>query len=215
MIEVRKGKLVSIDDDFQGAITQAAQIYNEGGVFVYPTDTIYGIGGDPFNINTVKRINEIKGRDESKRFILLVDDLNRLLNYANIVLDKHFDFLHAIWPNPVSVILNLKLDAVKQLGTATAAFRIPHHRFCRTLISEIKKPLISTSANRSGQDPLVERDFINYELGKELDCIFYSGKKSLTIASTLIDLTNNEPALIREGAVKFKDIQHAFETGNS
>lgn len=211
MHEARKGKLVAIDDDFNGAVNQAAQIFNEGGVFVYPTDTIYGIGGDPFDINTVARINSIKGRDESKRFILLIDNLERLLSYVNVVLDKHFDFLHSIWPNPVSVILNLNQDSAKHLGSKTAAFRIPHHRFSRTLISEIKKPIISTSANRSGQEPLLERDFINYELGPELDCIFYSEKKSHKVASTLVDLTGNQPVLIREGIVKFEDLMASYE----
>lgn len=210
MIEIRKGNVISIDEDFQGTVHQAAQIFNKGGIFVYPTDTIYGIGGDPFNSRAVNRINAIKGRDESKKFILLVDNLDRLLTYAEVVLDKHFDFLHAVWPNPVSIVLNLKSETRKKLNSTTAAFRIPHHRFCRTLISEIKKPLISTSVNRSGQEPLSEMDFINYEMGKELDAMFYSGKKALKVASTLIDLTGNQPVLIREGAVKFKDLMDIY-----
>ncbi|MGE5498953.1 MAG: L-threonylcarbamoyladenylate synthase, partial [Syntrophothermus sp.] len=150
------------------------------------------------------------GRDESKRFILLADNLDLLFEYAHVVLDKHFDFLHAIWPNPVSVVLNLKPAAVKLLGTPTAAFRIPHHRFCRNLISEIKKPLISTSVNRSGEEPHNEVDPINYEFGPELDGIFYSIHQPLGTASTILDLTGNAPVLIREGSVKFRDLMEVF-----
>jgi tRNA A37 threonylcarbamoyladenosine synthetase subunit TsaC/SUA5/YrdC len=78
------------------------------------------------------------------------------------------------------------------------------------LLSEIDRPLISTSINKAGREALNERDLISYEFGSELDAIFYTEKKAVTKSSTLIDLTGNSPELLREGAVKFKDIMEVY-----
>ncbi|MCU7496718.1 MAG: threonylcarbamoyl-AMP synthase [Ignavibacteria bacterium] len=210
MSEERKGKFIFIDEDINSAVKLASDIFRNNGVFAYPTDTIYGLGGNPFSREVASRIAGIKERDEKKRFILLVDDLTTLFRYAAVELDKHYDFLHKIWPNPISIILNLNGESARLLGQTTAAFRIPHHKFCKMLLSEIDRPLISTSINKAGREALNERDLISYEFGSELDAIFYTEKKAVTKSSTLIDLTGNSPELLREGAVKFKDIMEVY-----
>ncbi|MGE5400871.1 MAG: L-threonylcarbamoyladenylate synthase [Ignavibacteriales bacterium] len=206
----RRGKFVSIDEDLHNAVRLASEIFIKEGVFAYPTDTIYGLGGNPFIKKPVERITGIKERDEKKKFILLIGSLEELFKYVDIRLDKHYDFLHKIWPNPISIILNLNKTAADLLETPTAAFRIPHHKFCRALLGEIRKPLISTSINRAGQEPLNEKDLISYEFGNELDAIFYTEKKTFANSSTIINLTENSPVLIREGVVKFKDIMDVY-----
>lgn len=210
MSEERKGKFISIDEDTSSAVKAAAEIFRNNGVFAYPTDTIYGLGGNPFSRDAVNRIARIKERDEKKKFILLVQDLPTLFRYAHVELDKHYDFLHKIWPNPISIILNLNTESSRLLGQATAAFRIPHHKFCKMLLAEINRPLVSTSINKAGGIPANERDVINYEFGNELDAIFYTEKKVVEKSSTLIDLTGTNPELLREGAVKFRDIMGIY-----
>ncbi|MGE5352429.1 MAG: L-threonylcarbamoyladenylate synthase [Acidobacteriota bacterium] len=210
MTQERKGKFISIDDDISSAVKAASEIFRSNGVFAYPTDTIYGLGGNPFSREAVNRIANIKERDEKKKFILLIKDLPTLFRYASVELDKHHDFLHKIWPNPISIILNLNSESARLLGQSTAAFRIPHHKFCKMLLSEIERPLISTSINKAGNQPLNERDLINYEFGNELDAIFFTEKKVVEKSSTLIDLTGNHPELLREGAVKFRDIMEVY-----
>lgn len=210
MTQERKGKFISIDDDISSAVKAASEIFRSNGVFAYPTDTIYGLGGNPFSRESVNRIANIKERDEKKKFILLIKDLPTLFRYASVELDKHHDFLHKIWPNPISIILNLNSESARLLGQSTAAFRIPHHKFCKMLLSEIERPLISTSINKAGNQPLNERDLINYEFGNELDAIFFTEKKVVEKSSTLIDLTGNHPELLREGAVKFRDIMEVY-----
>ncbi|MGE5439774.1 MAG: L-threonylcarbamoyladenylate synthase, partial [Bacteroidota bacterium] len=158
MTEERKGKFISIDDDISSAVKAASEIFRNNGVFAYPTDTIYGLGGNPFSREVVNRVARIKERDEKKKFILLIHDLPTLLRYTRVELDKHYDFLHKIWPNPISIILNLNAESARLLGQATAAFRIPHHKFCKMLLSEIERPLISTSINKAGNMPINERD---------------------------------------------------------
>jgi len=86
------------------------------------------------------------------------------------------------------------------------AFRIPNNKFCIKLLENIKMPLISTSVNYSGQEPLNSPDIIIQEFGKEVDAVFYSEKKSYFIASTIIDLSSEKPLLVREGKIKFEEI---------
>lgn len=204
-------KIVNIDNEMSNAVKTAKKIFLEGGAFIYPTDTIYGIGANPFNEEAVKKVNDIKGRELGKMYILLINNIENLLKYAELVSENHLDFLLSLWPNPVSVILNLNAKTTSVLKKETAAFRIPNHRFCLKLLSEINMPIISTSVNRCNQSPIVEPSMIIDEFFSEVDAIFYSEKKSFFESSTIIDLTNIKPVLIREGKMKFDELLNKYE----
>jgi L-threonylcarbamoyladenylate synthase len=210
MTETMLPELINIDKKLDSAIAQAKKYYLEGTIFIYPTDTIYGFGANPFNEDAVKRIDTIKGRRDSKPYILLIDGIDTLVKYVDIKNEKHLDFLLAIWPNPVSVILNLNSRTRSILNQKTAAFRIPNHRFCLKLLQQIKMPLISTSVNRSDQEPLSEISMIKDTFSSEVSAIFYTDKKSFITASTLIDLSDSNPVLLREGKIKFEDLLEKF-----
>jgi L-threonylcarbamoyladenylate synthase len=210
MIDTKTAEVINIDRKLDIAIEKAKKYYLEGTVFIYPTDTIYGFGANPFNEDVVKRIEDIKGRQDSKPFILLLDSIDTLMKYVDIRNEKHLDFLLAIWPNPVSVILNLNKKTQSILHQQTAAFRIPHHRFCLKLLQQIKMPLISTSVNKNNMEPLTEISQIKDNFISDVDAIFYTEKKSFINASTLIDLSNSHPVLVREGKIKFEDLLEKF-----
>jgi L-threonylcarbamoyladenylate synthase len=206
MTNKKKAKLINIDENFEESISLASELFMRGSIFIYPTDTIYGFGGNPFNENAIKKISEVKGKDNWRRYIFLISEIEMLKSYADINSEKYLDFLLSIWPNPVSVILKLNNKYQQILKSETGAFRIPNHRFCVKLISEINMPLVSTSVNRTGKDPLNDPSIIIQEFGNEVDAIFYSDKKSFFEASTLIDLVKDEPVLIREGRIKFVEL---------
>lgn len=197
---------VNVDENFEKAVKAANELFFNGGVFIYPTDTIYGFGGNPFNDEVLRKITRIKGRPDWKRYIHLIGSVEILMKYVEIKSEKFYDFLISIWPNPVSVVLKLNQQTRDILGSETGAFRIPNNRFCLKLLNEIKMPLISTSVNRSGKEPMNDPDMIIQEFGKEVDAVFYSTKKSFFEASTVIDLSDEKPKLIREGKIKFSDI---------
>lgn len=206
MTEEKKSLLMNIDDRFDESVNLASELFLKGSIFIYPTDTIYGFGGNPFNDTAIKKIGKVKGKDNWRRYIFLISDLEMLKNYAYINSEKYLDFLLSIWPNPVSAILKLNEKYQELLHSETGAFRIPNHRFCKSLINEIKMPLVSTSVNRTGKEPLNHPSQIIQEFANEVDAIFYSEKKSFFEASTLIDLTKNEPVLVREGRIKFVEL---------
>lgn len=206
MSENKNCEQINIDLDCEAAINKAKKLYFEGSIFAIPTDTIYGFAANPFNLEAVKKISEIKNRDIEKKYIMLIGNLELLLKYIEVKTENHLDFLLAIWPNPVSVIFNLNSKTSEVLNAKTAAFRIPNNRFCSKLLNEIKMPLISTSVNRGGQPFLNDRNLIEDEFGLELSAIFFTEKKSFVQESTIIDLSQNVPKLIREGKIKFEDI---------
>jgi len=211
MIMTKNAEMINIDENIDLAVQKAKKIFLEGSVFVYPTDTIYGFGANPLNEEAVKRIDGIKHRENDKPYIMLINSIETLLKYIDIKSEKHLDFLLSIWPNPFSVVLSLNSKTSKIFGVETAAFRIPNHRFCVKLTSELAMPLISTSVNRSNQPPIVESSVIYEEFSSEIHTIFYTGKKSFYSASTLIDLSGSVPILLRSGKIKFEDLLDKFQ----
>ncbi len=207
---VEKFTKFNIDEQFETSIIAASELFYAGKIFIYPTDTIYGIGGNPFNKNSVKRINDIKGRDTSKQFIWLVSNIDILMNYVEIKNENQLDFLKMIYPAPVSAVLNLNFRTKNFIGSNSAAFRIPDNLFCNKILEEIGSPLISTSVNRTGGIALNDYAEIEKEFSKEVDALFYSKIQNNPVASTIIDLRDEKPALIREGAIKFVELLDKF-----
>ena len=206
MVETIEALKINVDKNLKESVALAKKLYLEGSIFIYPTDTIYGIGANPFNENAVKKISELKGRNEDKKNILLVHNIEKLLEYVDISSEKYLDLLLALWPNPVSVVLSLNKKFKKILNTTSVAFRIPNHKFCLKLLEEIKMPLISTSVNKSNNPPIDEPSVIFEEFSNSIGTIFYSSKKNFQEASTLIDLTGTKPNIIRQGKIMVDDM---------
>lgn len=199
-------KIINVDENPDLALNLAAELYQSGKIFIYPTDTIYGIGGNPFSEDVVRRIAEIKGRDYKKQFIWLLSDLENLMNYVDIIYQNHIEFLRKIWPAPVTIILNLNERTQKITKCNTIAARIPKNDFCLKLLIEISRPLVSTSVNKSGEKPLNQIGEIVKTFSHQVDAIFFNSEKEEKKFSTIIDLTSGKPKLIREGSVKFVEL---------
>lgn len=202
--------IINIDIEAERALTFATELFQTGRIFIYPTDTIYGIGGNPLDQKVINRISEIKGRDEQKRFIWLISDIDNLLNYTDFAIESHIEILQKIWPAPLSVILKLNERTSELLNQKTVAVRIPSDKFCLNLLKEISRPLISTSVNRTGENPLYRTDLIIEEFSDKVDAILFHTESPERKSSTIIDLTTNKPKLIREGAIKFVELLQNF-----
>jgi len=207
---IDEDKLINIDEDPDAAIISASELFRSGKVFIYPTDTIYGIGGNPFDENVINRIAELKSRDETKKFIWLLSDFERVMNYAEIIFEDHLEFLHKIWPAPITVIVNLNKRTSEIIRQKTAAIRVPQNAFCLKLLNEISRPLISTSVNKSGVEPITKIDDIIINFSGNVDAIFFNSHPTENSSSTIIDLTSKKPKLIREGPIKFVELLKYF-----
>ena len=154
------------------AIYKALEILKKGGIILYPTDTIWGIGCDATNAEAVKRVYEIKQRKDSKSMLVLLDNPSYLSFYINEIPDIAYELID-VTDKPLTIIYpgakNLALNLLASDGSI--GIRIPNDDFCKQLISRFKKPIVSTSANISGQPSPVIFSEISQEIIDAVDYV--------------------------------------------
>lgn len=133
-------------------VEKAFEVIKSGGIILYPTDTIWGIGCDATNTEAIKRIFRLKQRDEAKSMIILLDTENKLESYVSDVNPLAYELIEYA-ENPLTLVLpgakNISPALISNDGSV--GIRIPKHDFCRQLMQKMRKPLVSTSANISGK----------------------------------------------------------------
>jgi L-threonylcarbamoyladenylate synthase len=182
---------------------KVAKIINRGGVIVFPTDTVYGIGGNPLDESVIQKILKIKNRIPQKRLPILIDQLESLAEYARVS-PKIVEILKRTWPGPVSFILPKTPRLSEKLtgGRSSIAVRMPNHSLLLDLISHVGGAMIATSANISGRKPLSHmRDLIN-QFENKVDVILTQTNLPLETPSSVIDLTGETPNILRVGSVQ-------------
>ena len=190
------------DDD---GIKKTSQIIENGGIVVFPTDTVYGIGCNPYNENSVKKIYEIKSRTELKSLPVLAYSLDVVKEIA--LIDEFTEkIIEKYWPGPLTLILELtdqKLKKSLNLGNKIAV-RIPDSK-CTLKLLEKCKLLVGTSANISGNSSYTNPDECIKNI-KNYDMFLNGGIITSKGESTIIEIENEEIKIIREGALKIEDI---------
>lgn len=133
-------------------VAKALKVVQEGGIILYPTDTIWGIGCDATNTDAVKKIYQLKQRDEAKSMIILLDTENKLESYVREVPSVAYDLIEYA-ENPITLVMpgakNISPALISEDGSV--GIRVAKHDFCQQLIQRLRKPLVSTSANISGK----------------------------------------------------------------
>ena len=153
-------------------INKALAILKDGGVILYPTDTVWGIGCDATNMEAVDKVNAIKGRTAEKSLIILLDTDSKLQSYVNDVPEVAYDLIEYA-ENPLTVIFsNAKNLASNVINTdGSIGIRVVKHDFCEQLLQRFRKPIVSTSANISGQPTPLFFDEISEEIKSQVDYI--------------------------------------------
>jgi L-threonylcarbamoyladenylate synthase len=201
------------------AETARAEQYDEivlllrnGGVIAFPTDTTYGLGADPFNESAVDRLFTVKGRSEQKPILLLVDSLAMAERITSPV-DLFYRVAEKFWPGPLTIITRAApvLPANLTAGTETIGLRWPMATFATTLVSRFGRPVTATSANRSGKPPAVTAAEVRAQLGDSLDALVDGGTLSSRSGSTVLDITDDPPAVLRDGPVTFETLADFFD----
>jgi L-threonylcarbamoyladenylate synthase len=185
----------------QEQVESALKILETGGVILYPTETIWGIGCDATNVSAIKKIFEIKNRPTEKNLILLVDGDQMLMKYVSDVPALAWELIE-MTEKPLTIIYDKPYHLPPELITEenTIGIRITTDPFCKMLIRKLKKPLVSTSANISGEKSPAIFDEISEKIKKSVDHIvnLRQDVKSRNAASSIIRLKNNgEISIIR------------------
>jgi L-threonylcarbamoyladenylate synthase len=186
-------------------ITKANETLENGGVVIFPTDTVYGIGCDPYNKNAINRIYKIKSRDKTKALPVLVFSKEVALQIVNF--DKHSEKLASkFWPGPLTLLLELTDERLKESLNLEKkiAIRVPNNDCVLELLKKCNF-LIGTSANISDQDAFIDPDKC-YEEMKEFDLLLDGGKISGGVPSTIIEIVNEQVIVHREGVLSRKEI---------
>lgn len=184
-------------------INQAADIIKNGGLIAYPTETVYGLGADPYNDEAVQKIFTAKGRAEDKGIILLIRGVDDLSTLVRVVSPTAQILIEAFWPGPLTLVFRANRDLSPTLlgGRDTIALRHSSSPIATQLLSALGGPLTSTSANRSTKPPARSACEVENALGDHLDLILDGGPSDSTLPSTLVDVSTDRAILLREGAI--------------
>lgn len=180
----------------------AADSLRDGGILIYPTDSVYGLGCDLFNKNAVEKIYQQKGNDKRKLLSFICPDLKGITEYAYIS-NAAYKIMRHLLPGPYTFILSATKQVPKILleKRKTVGIRVPDNAVCQGLLREFGRPIISTSASLPDQDYLADPEQIATTFAHVVDLFLDSGLGG-TEPSTVIDFTQEEPVVIRQGKGK-------------
>lgn len=184
-------------------LREAGKIISEGGLVAFPTETVYGLGGDAMNPDSSKKIYAAKGRPSDNPLIVHIHTMDNLKTVAKDIPKEAYALAEAFWPGPLTMILN-KTDAVPKETTGgldTVAVRMPSHPAALLFIKEAGGYVAAPSANLSGRPSPTIAKYVIQDMDGRIDMILDGGKALIGLESTIVDLTSSEPMILRPGYV--------------
>jgi L-threonylcarbamoyladenylate synthase len=208
---VRRIVVDRIDID-RHALDDAVQAVRNGGIVAMPTDTLYGLGVDPFRVDAVERVFQLKGRSTDKALPLIAADAGQVNDYLGALSPMAARLALRFWPGPLTLLIPATSSLAPQVsgGAGTVGVRVPAHRVARALCDACG-PLTATSANTSGEAPSADPDQIARMLGEGIDVLVDAGATPGGPPSTIVDTTGAEPVLVRAGAIAWDQIQACLD----
>jgi tRNA threonylcarbamoyl adenosine modification protein (Sua5/YciO/YrdC/YwlC family) len=191
-------------------IRQIVDVLRNGGVIIYPTDTVYGLGCDIMNLRAVEKICRIKGINPKKHnFSFICADLSNIAEYTRVITKPVFKMMKKALPGPFTFILeaNTQVPKILHSNKKTVGIRVPNHSVPRMIVEELGQPLLSTSIR--DEDEVIEYNTdpeLIFEKYENLVDIVIDGGYGQNVGSTILDCTGNEVEVLREGLGRLEDI---------
>lgn len=191
------------------SIIPTIEIIKGGGVIAYPTETFYGLGVDALNGEAIKKIYTLKKRDFTQPLLMLISHQDVLSTYVREIPEVARRLIHKFWPGPLTLIFFAAphLPPLLCAHTGKVAVRISSHPIAQVLVEAVNFPITSTSANISGFASAKTAEEVLLQLEGQVDLVIDGGRTSGGKPSTLVDVTESPPRLVREGAIPFKEIE--------
>lgn len=186
-----------------------AKVINNGGVVVFPTETVYGIGADATNPDAVKKIFEAKGRPQDNPLIVHISNKDMLKDIVEDANEIETKLMDAFWPGPLTIILKSKgvLPMSVTAGLDTVGIRMPDNKIALSIIEESKKPVAAPSANVSGRPSGTNVEDIYNELKDRVDIFVDGGDTIVGIESTVLKVVDGVVTILRPGKISLEDIK--------
>lgn len=191
-------------------IDEAASQIQLGELVSFPTETVYGLGADATNDTAVQKVYQAKGRPSDNPLIVHVADVATVEKYAEPLSDAAKKLIKQFWPGPLTLIFNLKPDALSTHvtgGLTTAAFRMPNNQATLDLIKTAGVPLVGPSANTSGKPSPTLAEHVYHDLNGKIAGILDDGATQLGVESTVLDMSTEVPTVLRPGAVSIEQLE--------
>ena len=186
-----------------------AEIIKQGGIVIFPTETVYGIGANAFDENAVKRLYDVKRRPLNKPISLLVSDMDMVNQVAKDITELEYKLMERFFPGPFTIIFK-KRDIVPNIVTAnsnTVGIRMPSSKIARKLVEYVGVPIATPSANISGNPTVTNLEEILEDFEGKVDCCVDGEESKLGIASTIVKVVDGVPCILREGSITREQIE--------
>lgn len=185
------------------AFEECADIIKAGGLVAFPTETVYGLGGNALDAEVSKKIYAAKGRPSDNPLIVHIQDMSQLYEVAEDVSEEVLSLAEKFWPGPLTMILKKKTivpDATTG-GLDTVAVRMPSHKAALELIKASGVPIAAPSANSSGRPSPTCAEHVLQDLAGKIDAVIDGGGVDIGLESTIIDVSGDVPVLLRPGYI--------------
>jgi len=186
-----------------GPVREAAEAVLRGGVIAFPTDTVYGLSCSLMDPAAVEFIYRLKKRPSHLSVIALLPEPDAVHPLVDALPEVGEALMKRFWPGPLSIIFKASsLVPLRLHGErGTIALRVPRHPLCQALLEAVGGPLVSSSANLSGEPPCADADEIRRVFGNQIDVLLDGGPSPASVPSTVVDVSSGRVELVREGAV--------------
>ena len=190
-------------------LKEPAQIIKKGGIVIFPTETVYGIGTNGLDENAIKKLYEVKQRPLNKPISLLVNNIEMVEKIAKNITEVEYKLMERFFPGPLTIILE-KRDIVPDIltsNTNTVGIRMPSGEIAKKLIEFAGVPIATSSSNISGKPSGTNITDIKKDFEGKVNCFIDNGESELGVPSTVIRIIDNIPHILRQGAISEEEIR--------
>lgn len=206
-----KTQVLKVDENNidKGKIREASSIIKSGGLVAFPTETVYGLGADALSARACAKIFEAKARPLDDPLIVHIGQRDDITGLVREIPDVALALIEKFWPGPLTLVLKKSklVPDIVSAGLDTVAVRMPSNKIALALIREVQMPLAAPSANISGRTSSTDAGHVLEDLDGKIDMVLDGGKTVIGIESTVLDLTEGAPCILRPGAVTLDAIR--------
>lgn len=205
-------RIIKMPDGGEAVYEEAADIIRRGGLVAFPTETVYGLGGNALDSEAARKIYAAKGRPSDNPLIVHVSDVNMVEGLSAEVPESARKLMDAFWPGPLTIILEASEKVPRQTtgGLKTVALRMPNNPVALELIRRTKLPIAAPSANASGRPSPTKAEHVASDLSGRIDMILDGGDVEIGVESTIVDLTGDIPQILRPGYITKEMIENVI-----
>lgn len=193
-------------------LEQAAELIKQGKIVVFPTETVYGIGTNGLDENAVKKLYEVKQRPLNKPISLLVSNMEMVNLIAKDITEAEYKIMEKFFPGPLTIILKKKeiVPDILTAGQNTVGVRMPRGEIARKLVEYANVPIAAPSANISGEPSGINLQEIKKHFEGKVDYFIDGGNSELGLASTIVQVVDGKPQILRQGSITLEQINQIF-----